>query len=262
MTPDPAPDQARLIPLMWRPRDRASRTGLSIGAITSAAVGLADVHGAGAVTMRAVAEILGVGTMSLYTHVPGKPELWALMNDAVLGEIYADGRLPRDAGEWPDRLRFVAERNWKSIMRHPWRAQAEPGGQAMGPGLVGKYEHELGAVEGIGLTDVDMDSAIALVNSHVTASASWYLAERSDPKQRAMTAEEWGEHTRREWAERLGPALGAAMAARAGDYPLASRVGEAAATAYAGADPQVLMDFGLAMIIAGLRERIAASQVG
>ena len=51
--------------------------------------------------MRMVAEQLKVGTMSLYTHVPGKGELTDLMFDSVYGDLYADVDEPaRQSGGW------------------------------------------------------------------------------------------------------------------------------------------------------------------
>src|ERR687893_1769658 len=80
-------DPARSIALLWREPGRAGRSGLGVDGIVAAAIELADAEGLGALTMRRVAERLGVGTMSLYTHVPAKGELLDLMLDTVLGEV-------------------------------------------------------------------------------------------------------------------------------------------------------------------------------
>ncbi|HEY1176756.1 MAG TPA: TetR/AcrR family transcriptional regulator, partial [Phytomonospora sp.] len=72
---------------MWGVRERSSRgpkQGLTIEAIVRTAIALADAEGLAALSMRKVAERLGVGTMSLYTYVPGKPELLDLMLDAAI----------------------------------------------------------------------------------------------------------------------------------------------------------------------------------
>ena len=58
--------------------------------ILDAAVRLIDDEGLGAVTMRRLANDLGVGTMSLYTYVPNKEELL----DAVLEVVGSEIRLP------------------------------------------------------------------------------------------------------------------------------------------------------------------------
>jgi AcrR family transcriptional regulator len=80
-------DDAALLQLLWRGEEQPSpRSGLTVGKIVRAGIELADAAGLEALTMRRVAEQLGVGTMSLYTYVPGKGELLDLMVDRVYGE--------------------------------------------------------------------------------------------------------------------------------------------------------------------------------
>ena len=64
--------------------------------MVEAAIALADANGLEAVTMRAVAERLGVSPMTLYTYVPGKAELLDLMLDALW--LAMPRRKPAD---WP-----------------------------------------------------------------------------------------------------------------------------------------------------------------
>ena len=84
-------DPARSMALLWRTTapGRRSPTGLDVDRVVTTAVGLADRHGLAAMTMRAVAAELGVGAMTLYTHVPGKGELVDLMLDQVLRNTQA-----------------------------------------------------------------------------------------------------------------------------------------------------------------------------
>src|SRR3712207_868941 len=101
-------DPARSMALLWRtPSADSSRPGpkaaLGVDRIVTSAVRLADREGLAALSMRRVAAELGVGAMSLYTHVPGKGELVDLMLDAVLGELYPDEDVVRSGG-WRDRL--------------------------------------------------------------------------------------------------------------------------------------------------------------
>src|SRR6201999_3883409 len=81
-------DEARTLALLWSARSKVGRSGLTVGAIVQSAVQIADQEGLDAVSMRRLAEELDVGTMSLYTHLPGKAELTDLMVDAVHGELY------------------------------------------------------------------------------------------------------------------------------------------------------------------------------
>lgn len=91
MTTDDGPtDPTRSLALLWRTSERTGRRGkhdLSVGRIVHAAIELADAEGVAALSMRRVAERLGVGTMSLYTYVPGKRELLDVMVDTVHGEL-------------------------------------------------------------------------------------------------------------------------------------------------------------------------------
>ena len=68
------------------PRRRASEGELTRERIVRAAIAIADAEGMAEVSMRRVATGLGVATMSLYRHVPGKDDLVLLMIDAALGE--------------------------------------------------------------------------------------------------------------------------------------------------------------------------------
>src|SRR5680860_659902 len=83
-----AADPVRSLGLLWGTFNKPSRSGLTVEAIVAAAIEIADAEGIGAVSMRHVAERLNVGTMSLYTHVPGKKDLTELMVDASLGQLY------------------------------------------------------------------------------------------------------------------------------------------------------------------------------
>jgi hypothetical protein len=99
-----------------------------------------------------------------------------------------------------------------------------------------KYEHELAALDGLGLDDIQMDAALTHLLAFVQAwarAAADFQATRQDP---AMDEGQW-------WAA-IGPLLQKVL--DPGAYPLAARVGTAAGTAHRGAyDPQHAYDFGL-----------------
>jgi AcrR family transcriptional regulator len=190
-------DPARSIALLWR--DRGDRTAdarptrgrkptLTVDAIVAAAIEMADEAGLGALSMRALAERLKAGTMSLYTHVPGKAELLDLMLDTVLGETARPDELP---GGWRARLELVARENRALFQRHPWMLELVTFRPPMGPGVIAKYDFELRAVEGIGLTDVEMDSVLALVLGYVQASARQALEATLVEQRTGLTDEQW-----------------------------------------------------------------------
>src|SRR5947209_12633096 len=85
-----SPNAARRLALLWGLQPwsgRKSRSDLSVEKIISSAIETADADGLDSLSMRRVAERIGVGTMSLYTYIPGKEELIDLMLDSAYGEM-------------------------------------------------------------------------------------------------------------------------------------------------------------------------------
>ncbi len=91
--------------------------------IVSAAVRIADSEGVEAVSMRRLAEELGVATMTPYTHVASKDELLDLMRDAVAAEMLLPEPLPDD---WRTALRAIAQKTKDAIEAHPWSLDMAP----------------------------------------------------------------------------------------------------------------------------------------
>ncbi|MEJ1192317.1 TetR/AcrR family transcriptional regulator [Pseudarthrobacter sp. CCNWLW207] len=101
---------------MTQQLETSRRIPLNRGRVLEAAVALADKAGLDALSMRRLAEDLGVVPMALYKHVANKDELLDGMVDAVIGEI---APVAADAG-WKDavRLRVLSAR--QALLRHPW----------------------------------------------------------------------------------------------------------------------------------------------
>ncbi len=98
-------------------RGRGRRTAsLDRAAILSAALELADRDGLGALNMRALAHELGVGTMSLYHHVPNKDALLDGLVEAVLADVEIP---PRQSASWDQRAALMARSLRNVALRHP-----------------------------------------------------------------------------------------------------------------------------------------------
>ncbi|MFF2022149.1 TetR/AcrR family transcriptional regulator [Streptomyces sp. NPDC058171] len=240
-----AADATRTMRLLWREpgaerSGRGPKQGLSVDEVVSSAVALADADGIEAVTMRRVAERLGVTPMSLYTYVPGKAELLTLMLD------WAYLRMPRtDPGPgapWRERVTAVADDNRALFLRHPWIAEQATVRPVLGPGVLGKYEHELRAFEGTGLGDVETDCALSHLLGFVESVARGSLQSRSIPRDTGQSDDEW-------WAAHA-PLLEEVLDPER--FPLASRVGSAAAHAYRGVySAEHAYAFGLRCVLDG-----------
>ena len=237
-------DAKRTMALLWgigkKPR-RGPKPGLSVGRIVGAAIEVADAEGLGALSMRRVADRLGIGTMSLYTYVPGKAELIDVMLDTVVGEVAESGDV--EPG-WRAGLERIARDNWALYHRHPWMLQVVATSRPpLGPNVIAKYDRELRAVDGIGLTEVEMDSVLILVLEHAQGAARRSVEVTEAEKRTGKTDNEWWLANEPLLEKVFDPNL----------YPTASRVGSAAADAYGSAyDPEYAFEFGLQRILDGV----------
>jgi AcrR family transcriptional regulator len=126
-------------------RDRARatyRAGLSKDRVFRAAVSLADARGIAAVSMRKLAQELGVEAMSLYHHVADKDEVLDGMVDVVVSEINARvtelGAPP--GGNWKTavRRRILAARD--VLLSHPWAPGVLESRSTMSPTVMRYYD--------------------------------------------------------------------------------------------------------------------------
>lgn len=239
-------EPSRTLALLWgdpsaAPRRKGPGRSVTVEQVVLAALSLADEEGLAAVTMRAVAERVGVSAMSVYTYVPGKAELLDLMVDG----LYL--RMPRPAwrrSAWRTRLTKVAEANRDLLTEHSWMTEvAALSRPPLGPGVMAKYEHELAAFDDTGLSDVDTDSALTYLLGFVQSHArSAHDAQRATTDT-AMSDADW-------WAANQ-PVLERAF--DPATYPRSVRVGSAAGEAQGSAwSADAAWRFGLARTLDGL----------
>lgn len=97
----------------------SGRARLSKDRVLEAAVSLADELGIGELSMRRLAQELGVVPMALYKHVANKDELLDGMVDVVVKEIDP----PADEPAWREvvRRRILSARS--VLLRHQWARQ-------------------------------------------------------------------------------------------------------------------------------------------
>jgi AcrR family transcriptional regulator len=268
---DKRSDPTRTLRLLWRdtvrpPRQRGPKPGIDVGQIVAAGIEIADAEGIAALGMRRVAERLGIGTMSLYTYVAGKGDLVDAMIDASYAEaVPRDGTVPRDDASgassgsaaklstqvrgWRQRLERVARENWQLFQHHPWLLDVPRTRSLVGPNTIAKYESELAAIDGIGLTDGEMDAVLNLVITHAEGAARRSFEATRTERESGMTDLEW-------W-EQVGPLLYELTDAES--YPTASRVGAAVGAAHQAASaPAHDFEFGLRRVLDGVAQLVIA----
>jgi AcrR family transcriptional regulator len=94
------------------PRPRS----LSHPVIAAAALAVIDRDGLGALSMRAVAAELGMGTMSLYRYVPDRGEIERLVVDLIFRAV--DPHVPQGAS-WRQQVTELAGRAQRAGAAHP-----------------------------------------------------------------------------------------------------------------------------------------------
>lgn len=246
-------DPARTLALLWRgveephPPRRGPRRALTVDQVVEAAITLADREGLDALTMRSLAQQLGVAAMSVYTYVPGRAELLDLMLDHVYAGM---PRTATDGAPWRERVRAVADENRALYRHHPWAADVSTLRPPLGPGQLAKYEHELTALDGLGLTDVQLDDVLSHLLTFVRANARDAATARTTRRETDQDDQAW-------WAT-AGPLLERVLDPTA--YPLATRVGTAAGTAHQSAhDPEHAYAFGLRCVLAALEDLVGGA---
>src|SRR5262252_3721695 len=110
------------------------RVGLTREQVVRAALDLLDEVGLGGLSMRGLADRLGVRAASLYWHLRDKEQLLDLLSEAILGEV------PEPAGgPWRPALEGLAQSYRRVLLAHRDAARVVAGFQS-GPAALRRYE--------------------------------------------------------------------------------------------------------------------------
>jgi len=236
-------DPRRSLELLWgrhEPGRRGPKQRLSTDEVVTAAMALADAEGLAALSMRRVAEAVGVSPMSLYTYVPSKAELVDLMFDRAMGEA-ADP----DAGVqgWRAKLIFIARERRGMVERHPWFLDLALHRPPLGPNVLRKAEVTIQALEGMGLSDDDMAAVSEVLQNYIVGALQAARDAQAIERETGITDEQW--------LEMIEPVLQQHFDAER--YPALSRRGESRRKrSRTPAEHAASFDFGLERVLDGL----------
>ena len=231
-------DIHRSLALMWELDQKPSRgpkPNLTLERIVTAAIQIADTEGLEALSMRRVAEALGVGTMSLYRYLPGKAELLDLMLDRISAP---DPSIPSLGDEWRTAMETLGRGMWRLYLRHPWLPFVDQSRPLLGPNSLDGFEFALHGLDDSGLTSQQKVNAIGLVEAFVSSAARLH--------HNAVTAEQRTGLSTEEFWEAQGPVVEKAMST--GRYPLIATLEE---DAFASTGEE-FFEFGLRCLLDGL----------
>src|SRR5580704_7444894 len=220
--------------------------------IVAAGLALLDEDGLEGLTLRRLAERLGIRAPTLYWHVRDKRELLDLMVSVIMDEALADWREPHPGQPWWDWLAGRARALRAGLLAHRDGALMLAGNRPAQPALPG-IERQLAALAEAGFPPPEALLTLLALNAYVIGEALDTQGESGRPDQ---TAEPGA------GPEEAGAPPGGAPAGRAGpgeDFPLI-RAAVGGLEAFGSSDQR--FEHGLALMITGLRARHDPGRAG
>ena len=153
------------------------RVPLSRERVLSAAIGIADEDGIEALTMRRLAQELGVEAMSVYYHVANKDEILNGIVDLVVSEF----ELPSPRTGWKAAIRRTAISAHDVLVRHPWAAGLMLSATGASPARWRYMDAILGWLRRAGFSADMTDHAYHALDSHITGFTLWQVQIQIDP---------------------------------------------------------------------------------
>jgi AcrR family transcriptional regulator len=183
-----------MIRLLWDPPPpptRGPKQRLTLEQVVTAGMEVAAAQEE--LSIRKVAQHLGVGAMSLYTYVPGRDELFELMIDRA----YAD-RVPPDRSlPWRAQVEFHAHQAWAMYQAHPWLIRSNLWRMPLGPHVLDAQEDLYRAVALTGLPQKRVAQVAGLVESQVFGAARSAITDTSVSARTGVSADDY-------WESRMG----------------------------------------------------------
>jgi AcrR family transcriptional regulator len=159
---------------------------LSRERVLRAALTLADEGGIKALSMRKLAQELGVEAMSLYNHVANKDDILDGIVELVASEI----DLASDEADWKKAMRRRATSAHEVLARHPWASSLWMSSQTFGPARIRFSDSVLRGFREAGFSGDLTYHAFHVLQSHVmgyTLYVASFQFDAADIKELAAT---------------------------------------------------------------------------
>ena len=218
-------------------REVASNTGLSRPRVVVGAVRLADREGVDGLSMRRLADALGVGAMSLYRYVASREDLL----DAMINVVFEEIELPVEQTDWQSAIRGRSASARQVLALHRWAIGLMESRTSPGPAHLRHREAVTACLRRAGFSVVMATHANWLLDVYVYGFA---LQEASLPFD---SADEFADMAEGVYLPQLPPA----------EFPYLHE--SAAALVAAGYDPAEEFTFGLDLVLSAL-EPLRASR--
>jgi AcrR family transcriptional regulator len=131
--------------------------------VLHAAVALADRDGVRALSMRRLAQELGVEAMSLYHHVANKDAIL----DGIIDLVFAEIELPSGDAGWKPAMRQRAVSAREALRRHPWATGLMESRSTPGPANLRHHDAVLGILRTAGFSVELAAHAYSVLDSYI-----------------------------------------------------------------------------------------------
>lgn len=131
--------------------------------VLRAAVALADRGGVGSLTMRKLAQDLGVEAMSLYHHVANKDDIL----DGIVDVVFSEIDLPSGEADWKAAMRQRAISAREALLRHPWATGLMESRSTPGPATLRHHDAVLGILRNAGFSIEMAAHAFSVLDSYI-----------------------------------------------------------------------------------------------
>ena len=142
---------------------RAERVPLSRARVLLGAVAVADAGGIAGLTIRSLAQQLGVKPMAVYHYVANKSEIL----DGIVDVVFAEIDLPPRNGDWQNEIRQGAASARAALRRHPWALGLLESRKSPGPATLRHHDTMIGTLRAAGFSVEMTAHAYALIDSYV-----------------------------------------------------------------------------------------------
>jgi AcrR family transcriptional regulator len=141
---------------------RGDRPRLSRERVLRGAVAVADAGGIAGLTIRSLAQELGVKPMSVYHHVANKDEIL----DGIVDIVFSEIELPSIGGDWRAEMRRRAHSARAVLRRHPWAIGLLESRTSPGPATLRHHDVVLGTLRAAGFSLELTAHAYAMIDSY------------------------------------------------------------------------------------------------
>ncbi len=167
------------MPRSAAPQERAP---LNRERVLQSAIAVADRGGIAGLTIRSLADELGVKPMSVYHYFANKAEIL----DGIIDLVFSQIELPSPDGEWEAEIRRRAHSARAVLRQHPWAIGLMESRTNPGPASLKHHDANIGTLRAGGFSVAMTAHAYALIDSFVYGFA---LQEAALPFETETVAE-------------------------------------------------------------------------